>query len=340
VPTDLAPIPPDTPETPWIRTSERLTFTRCPQAWEWAYVDRLKPYTPSPALRFGSLIHVALEKFYKPGTKRGPNPADTFEQEYEKELVAQHKIGFRDDDGTWNEAGELGVAMMTAYLSHYGRDTRWRVLHTEKAFHMPVTNRVGRVIFVYVGVVDLIVEDRLFQFTGFVDHKTTGDNPTQKREALILDEQTGAYWSYGQDAGLLKKGVKLDGMIFNFMKKSMPDKRPKNAAGLALNKDGTVSKQQPTPMFHREVVYRNEFDGNSVRNRIRAQAAVMKAMREGVMPVWKTPGTLHNPHCKWCEFKDMCELHESGQDWEAFKKRAFVQHDPYTQHAIYDGEAH
>jgi hypothetical protein len=74
------------------------------------------------------------------------------------------------------------------------------------------------------------------------------------------------------------------------------------------------------------------------RQRIADQAQQMRYMRKKKLPVYKVPGTLHNPYCTWCSFKDMCEIHETGGDWEAIKRSDFIQHDPYEQHAIYEGD--
>ena len=65
---------------------------------------------------------------------------------------------------------------------------------------------------------------------------------------------------------------------------------------------------------------------------------MMRAMRQGTLDIIKHPGTLHNPHCNWCEFRDMCELHEAQQDYEAFAKAAYTTYDPYEQHEIIDGD--
>lgn len=339
--TSTIEVPADTPAHPWIRTSERLAFTNCPQQWEWSYVDRLKPNTPAPALRFGTLVHGALEAFYKPGIKRGPRPHITFEKLYEAELKTQRKFGFKDDDGTWNDAGELGVAMMKRYYEHWSKDEQWEVLACEFPFHYPVRNKNGRVLFTYVGVLDLVVRDRRLDFVGLVDHKTTTKDPTKITKALMLDEQSGSYWRYGVAAlraqRWLKPRQRLNGILFNFIRKAVPDPdKNYNEAGQVLNKDGTISKRQPPPFFHREPVYRDEVDGAMLDTRVRAQARRMRRMRLGVEEVYKTPGTLTNPHCSWCPFADMCELHETGQDWEEFKRLTMSTWEPYAQHEIYE----
>jgi hypothetical protein len=335
-------VPTDSPETPWIRSSERSTFTQCPQKWEWAYVNRWKPNISSPALRFGNLVHASLERFYRPGLKRGPKPGTTFQKLYAKELEFAETMGFRDEDGTWHDAGEMGTLMMEAYYERWGKDDRWEVLATEMPFHTPVYGEDGQLLFVYVGVLDGLWRNRGTKELWVVDHKTTRDDPTSKGEALILDEQCGAYWTYGVDylraMGLLKDDKKLMGMMYNFLRKGKPDERAKNSVGQSLNLDGTVSKRQPTPLFHREPVYRDELDGQMVRRRVMSQFDVMTLMREGTLSVYKVPGTLHNPHCKWCDFKDMCEIHEQQGDWDLVRRATTQTWDPYKQHEIEEAE--
>jgi hypothetical protein len=346
-------IPPDTPEHPWVRNSERSTFARCPQAWDWAFVDRLKPKTPKPALRFGLLVHSAMEDYYLPGLKRGIHPVKSFLWLYDADEKRNGAMTWGDrESGSRINYRDLGEEMLTNYIDHYGKDSRWKVLAKEFPFHCPVYHpKTKRVMFTFVGVIDLVVLDRQTGFTGIVDHKTTGDDPTKKTDVLILDDQTSGYWSFGQEAlrreGMIKKGTRLDGMLFNFLRKGKKDDRPQNELGQYLNQPktkaerergyGEVSKTQPPPLFHREPVYRSEYDNESFRYRAISQWRVMQMMREGDLPVYKTPGVLHAPHCRMCEFKEMCELQESGADWEEFRDRVMVTWDPYSQHEIMEG---
>jgi hypothetical protein len=329
-------------DVPLLRTSERSEWGRCRWAWWQAFVEHIKPATAAPALRFGSLIHESLRVYYRKGSKRGKHPAITFAKLYGEELATQTKLGFRDEDGTWNDAATLGEAMLNGYIDHYGKDDRWIVLATEMPFRVPVLHpRTGRVWFQYAGVVDLVVKDRETKFVGLVDHKTTKNNPT-KNEYLALDEQAGAYWRYGRqalyDAGLLRQDRELNGIIFNFLQKKMPDDRERNEFGEALNADGSVSKRQPGPLFHREPVWRNDAEGDRVHERVLEQMREMQLARRGKLAVYKTPGHIMSGMCQMCGFRDMCELHESGADWESLRDATMAEWDPYEEHEIYTGE--
>lgn len=366
-----------------VRNSERIALTTCPQKWWWAYEDRLKTLVPGPALRFGTLVHSALELYYQPGLKRGPHPRSTFERLYEETTAESYEMGFKDEDGTWHNMGELGAVLMDEYVDHYGEDNRWEVLSTEQAFRVPLTDPVSGLQFTFVGVIDLVMRDRASGKRKEVwlwDHKTCKDDPTKKAAALIMDEQSSSYWKYGvmwlREQGIIRPGTNLQGMWFNFLRKGMPDDRPRNKDGHYLNKPskdvlveaytrkfkeappkgatvadlshligpkraaqlGEVSKTQPAPLFHREPVYRGEYDGEMVHKRTLAQARMMHYLRTGKLELTKTPGTLHSPHCNWCEFRNMCELHETGGDWETVKKYEFSVWEPYAQHEINNGE--
>jgi hypothetical protein len=330
------------------------------------------------------LIHESLRVYYRKGSKRGRHPALTFAKLYEAELVTQTKLGFRDEDGTWNDAAAMGEAMLNGYVEHYGADERWLVLATEIPFRVPVLHpRTGRVWFQYAGVIDLVVKDRETKFTGLVDHKSTKNDPT-KNEYLALDEQAGAYWRYGRqalyDLGLLRQDRELNGILFNFLKKKLPDERPQNEQGEYLNnpekaalvafveatpklraktgvkpekmkveelvtligakraaKLGEPSKNQPGPLFHREPVWRNDAEGERVHERVLEQMREMQQARRGKLAVYKTPGHIMSGMCQMCGFRDMCELHESGADWESLRDATMKPWEPYAEHEIYAG---
>ena len=55
----------------------------------------------------------------------------------------------------------------------------------------------------------------------------------------------------------------------------------------------------------------------------------MVLLRAGLIPVRKTPD---RSHCGFCSFKDMCELHERGSDWETYRNAMYRTEDPYADH--------
>lgn len=170
---------------------------------------------------------------------------------------------------------------------------------------------------------------------------------------------------------ILRRGQDIDFIMYNFLRKAKPDTRPRSADGAYLNKPkrdvlagevrrlglrassnrvddlmrclsdagvdplllGDVSKKQPAPFFHRQRVYRDTVDRQNLMQRIRMEAYEMGLVRAGKLPVYKNPsGNYPDQHCLACQFKDMCELHENGGDWEQLRDFTMVHWDPYADH--------
>ena len=321
-------------DLPLMRNSERGTFKRCRFLWDVSYNMRLKPHYDSPPLRFGSLVHEALAAYYIKGTKRGPSPVTTFEQVYERDLEEAYEFGWRDEDGKWFDAGELGVSMLTNYLNEYGADDEWEVLVTEHPYRAIVLHPVtGQPWYAQTGILDGVWRHRRKkQHTVVIDHKTAAAINTRY---LVMDDQAGSYWTWGVDwlreAGLLGTRMKLDGMMFNFLRKAMKDERPQNEKGQYLNKNGSVSKKQPSPYFLRHYTWRDEHDREMQRKRANDEWREMELVRAGKLGITKSPNA---PNCNGCWLLDACELHETGNDWEAFLRQTTKAWDPYSQHEL------
>jgi PD-(D/E)XK nuclease superfamily len=333
---------------------------RCRKAWEWAYVDRIKPKDSASALRLGDLVHQALAGFYlaeksrgrKGKPVRGPHPAETFNALYDaldedgKGFAA--KSGVDTDDEKWGDARVLGTEMLENYIAQYGQDERYRIISPEMPFQVPIRDVNRRTLTIYVGTVDALAQDLETGLLVFLEHKTAAAIVVSH---LGMDEQAGSYWTFGPEylrqKGYLTKGQKLDGILYNFLRKGFKDTRPQNELGQYLNKrtkaqekaglPAEVSKTQPPPLFRRQMVYRSDADRMALLGRVREQAVEMDMVRKGLLPATKSiiqgcTGMFG------CSFRDMCELHETGGDWEYFKKTMMTEWDPYMIHEQGKGE--
>lgn len=322
-----------------VRNSERSAFLQCRWKWWGSYVINRKVKREQTALRFGDLIHQSLEAFYKKGVVRGPKPAVTFRKLYQEQIEAADAFGLARSDSEWRDAEELGISMMEAYYEEYGKDDLYKVLACEQQFSAPIMDEsgvlpltvIGKPV-MYVGKMDGVWQNRSNKNILICDHKTTAKISTSM---LYMDEQASSYWTYGVDwlvaQGILKDASELRGMLYNFMRKAKPDERERNELGQCLNKNGTVSKQQPPKLFDRHTVWRDETDRSHIRQRIAQQVAEMQRARAGDMAIYKSPG-LFNMNCNTCSFRDICELHETGSDWQEMMKLTTEKYDPYEDH--------
>lgn len=372
------------PTTPHLRTSERVAFKHCIASHQWRYRDGLVPRTRRPdALWFGTGIHLALQHRYsKPGLARGKNVLGVW-RDYVGDEVAV--IGV--DPGTYDvdaekyvNAKELGEEMLGAYLDKYGMDERWWVISAEQTFELPIpmpltlagawtpVRKPGEPLTYYNGTFDLVARDQEGYDTLWLwDHKTAA---TINTDHLSLDDQAGSYWAVAGDVlaaqGLVEKGDKIEGILYNYLRKGKRDQRPVNAAGLATNKPlkahyiealrpfnaiplkptmdslaaaadslsievlGDVSKVQPAALFHREIVARTRKERRTQIRKIQDEALHIAAVDARLLPVTKTPTT----KCKFCPFFNMCELQDSGDDWTTWRDQEYTTQDPYADHRV------
>lgn len=320
---------------PVITTSERSLFKRCPQAWWWRYREGYQVRGDSPdALWFGIGVHVAMAEWYQMGKKRGPHPAQTFKlwvRDEIREIRASLPVESEwYDEPKYYDARDLGIAMLEGYIDKYGKDSRWHVIAVERPFKVVIT-RGGKSVARFWSAWDGVYRDESDGLVYLMEHKTASQIQTAYLE---LDDQAGSYFAVAtqvlRQEGVLGPKEQIAGVMYNFLRKSMPDDRPTNALGESLNMDGSVSKRQPVPMFVRELVERSPGEVRTQMERLADEAAVMNALRDGTIPVTKSP----RKECpNMCEFFNMCTLHErGGKAWVELGKSTFVVQDPYLRY--------
>lgn len=312
------------------------------------------------------------ERYKYKGLKRGKNVLQVWRDYVGDEQAVVYDENYATDPTAFYNAKELGEQMIGAYLDKYGKDENWYVLGTEIAFEIaiprPIRVATGKTrpgpLVNYLGAFDLVArnlaqDDVLMLW----DHKHVGVIQTQH---LSLDDQAGSYWALAAqvlvEMGIVPEGTVLDGILYNFLRKAKPDTRPVDSEGRATNKPtkahylvampdatdkltlaglealavskgltvvGDPSARQPSPNFLREEVWRTRKEMRSQIRKIQNEALQMEAVRNRVLPITKNP----TKDCTWdCSFFQMCELHESGDDWKEYKNLAYVKSDPYGDH--------
>lgn len=351
-----------------IRTSERRSFKRCPQQWWWAYREGLESKRQKDALWFGTGIHEALAAYYgKQGLKRGPHPVETWKKWCSEEYrVLRVQDDF--DDTFYVEARELGIAMLTGYVEQYaeGEDQWMSMVAVETPFQV-LFQRADGSEFEYDGTFDGVYRDLRTGRLWLLEHKTA---KSIREGYLSLDDQAGSYLAVAtvilRDKGVLGPDEELYGILYNFLRKQMPDTRPRDENGMARNKPkkehylnafeaagvacnpraqmsvmaeiaeaaglvvlGDISAVQGSPLFERFPIWRDAKARLIMTERIVTEEAWMAQARTGALPLFKTP----TRDCTWdCDFFEMCELQEQGGDWEEMKQVAYRVRDPYADH--------
>lgn len=323
---------------PEVRGSERALFKRCMWAWKQAYRHGLKSKRVKDPLWFGELVHISLAGWYLPGLKRGPHPAETFARlaKSEEKRYLRTEDATEEERAKYIELSALGVIMLEGYVDLYGRDEKWRVLSPEKTFSFNIPfpdnwyDEAREFLARYVGTYDLVYQDLETGWFWLGEHKTAR---TIRTDHLKLDDQAGPYFTTARQnllkAGMMKPRDHFSGITFNFLRKGIPDPRPVDEQGYSLNINGSRSKVQPAKLFLRFPVRRTRAEQASQLKRMQDDLVVMEMARRGELPITKTT---HHSCSKYCDFYEICTLHESSGNWRELRSIAYTVEDPYAAH--------
>lgn len=360
-----------------LRTSERSDWRRCPWRWDHVWNKGLRKNSSPTWAWFGTAIHAGLEARYVPGKKRGSltEMLDAFfasvgDQEGNI-YVDVEGDDLEEAEAAVVDAKVLGEAMLRGYVAEYGEDSEWEVIHTEQPFQITVPHpETDAPLVAYAGTWDVLMRNRFTKAFWLWDHKTRKTFP-KNWSFYNINDQSGSYIWVAPEVlkflGVFGPKDRIEGLIFNALKKALPDERPRNSAGEATNKPlkahfvnaiqeatgetlvgrwtlerltaeaerlgirvvGDVSKRQPVPLFHREESTRSDQERVRQAQRVQSEAIMMEKQRTGVLPLWKNP----TEDCVYCPMFDLCEMDEQDPESAAqFASTMYTRVDPYRDH--------
>lgn len=221
------------PVVPQTLTASRLKcYRRCPREHVFAYELGYRPLVEADAVRFGTLVHRALEAWWKaPGVR------------LDAALTTLAAFGAVEGMDPFD------LAKARALLRGY--DARWsdeplEVVAVEVEFTAPLVNPVTGAAsrtWVLSGKIDAIVRDLRDGRVRIVEHKTSSEDISSGSDywkRLRLDAQVGAYF-----VGPKVLGFDVGGCIYDVIGK--PGLRPLKATppeSRKYTKDGRLYAQQ------------------------------------------------------------------------------------------------
>jgi len=248
------------------------TFRNCPRKYKHRYVDHLQPREKPENLSFGSVIHTALEQWYRliGDENRLWKVLDLIDAQFPQ----------RGSDPVQKDRWHRARAMLVGYATRYPTE-EFEIVEIEKVFHgeirNPDTSRPSQT-FVMAGKADGIV--RLEGELYLLEHKTAGSIDPNYLDKLWTDTQIALYSYY-----LRQVGYRIVGVIYNVLLKTRIKQREgetqeeyeaRRAELAAKNKSGrsTAKRQFPETdeefqarlaewyakpdAFHRERIYLSE----------------------------------------------------------------------------------
>lgn len=325
-----------------VRRGEIADAKRCPKRWYWAWRKGLVPRAAQfGALEFGTWMHAALADWYQPGTKRNKSSLqDLFHAHSAGDIYSADNAGAPDHlIEKAEKLSALGKEMSSAYEREYSGEYV-RVFRAEVPLEFTIPDERGNLFARYKFKPDLIYADER-DLVWIMEHKTAS---TIRTEHLALDTQANGMATMAEQAlrraSMLPAGTQFAGVMYNFLRKSLPDERPKNAKGQFLNQNGAVSKKQPPPYFKRYPVRLTRQKKLKTLKRLQHDVVWVTEMTKRVHSGDFNPEfiakTTHYSCAKTCPFFSMCVAEEEGTNIRDMEQTMFVRRNPY----LYEEEHH
>lgn len=368
---------------PILRTSERRAFKSCQAKWWWSYREGLKPIgAERTPLWFGTGFHLALAEWYIPGTKRGVHPSETWAK-YAKDSMHSIKVADATEElvAQYEDGVKLGEVLTQEYVKVYGQDGSWDFIQAEQTFSLDVpwpggdrqslytVDESSGVLVAYKGTYDGVYRDLADGKIKLLETKTARALRTNH---LSLDDQAGSYWAVAgrtlRSMNLIGPKERIHGITYNFIRKGLPDERPKDAQGYYTNKpvkadyvaalEDVVASHSATTLTKLKLDslqgIADSYNINVLGERSKVQPPPLFLR----VPVWRTAAeqrsqliriqdeavqmqavrdgsvavTKNPQECSFCDYFQMCELQERGGDWKDYRRIAYRVEDPYADH--------
>jgi len=225
MPAQLALLPDPAPRRslPLLTGSAMRTWRACARLFRYRYVDLVRPRHESDAMQFGTLMHAALEAWWR-AVNAQPTNADAW-LSIAAEVIWQATI-----DDPWRRA--RASALLLGYHLRW-QDMTWdgeplEVVDVEAEFRAPLVNpSTGHASLTWDrgGKIDCIVRGRSTGRVWILEHKSTSEDfsaGSPYRDKLVLDPQISHYM-----VGCRALGYEPAGCIYDVLRR--PEQRPAKA---------------------------------------------------------------------------------------------------------------
>ena len=204
-----------------LTNSMRNKFASCHRAYQFAYVELVRPLVPSEALSFGTAMHALLENYWGGSENPAPTTGDAF-----KDMTLQ--------------------ALFEGYVNRWFAEDedRFDKIAAEVGFQAPLMNpETGGISKTWeiAGKIDAIAKEKESGKVFIVEHKTTSQDigpGSDYWRKLAIDGQVSGYY-----VGAQSKGFDVENCLYDVIRK--PTIKPYKATPedkRKYNKDGSLSK--------------------------------------------------------------------------------------------------
>ncbi|SDL87181.1 RecB family exonuclease [Halarsenatibacter silvermanii] len=241
-------------------------YETCGQQYEYYYINRLRPFTRSANLSFGSAIHETLADMIldkdEGKLKDAGYYGNHFSKKWEKENEAELEFGRYDNFEKLKNTGQALIEMF--YEEELGRIVKVHDVERKMKYKIAGVDFIG-----YADLVADVANHKGEIVTALIDFKTSGRRYGD--EKVLLSDQLTNYMIAAEKVFNLPGGGEVEAAAF------------------------CVLLKQKTPKINWH--FREGFDRESYEKKVENITADIITGK-----FFKKPGM----HCSWCDFKSVC----------------------------------
>ena len=322
-----------------ISFSEVTSYRRCPKAWEYRYLKRLKRKFKGVRLLRGEILHEMLNAYVAQKIDKnydGPDPWDVLD-----EYAEQYGAYFEEEKELHGDIiGDCGK-IFEGYLRKYRRDPLTYVGSEVKVEVDLSKLGSGDIPVKFIGFIDKIAQDQQERLW-LMDHKflktiPTADDRFSELQLLIYiwavgmqdpkEQLDGVCWDYARakaptepevlKSGELSKRKNLDCDAYTYLKvlrrERLDEKKYVDMLELLEGKEDTFFERVFLPKPSTDMII-------EVVNDFLQTAAEIQAKRAG----GRCARSMSSFNCNTCEFRTLCEAEVRGLDADFVRKSEYV----------------
>ncbi len=309
-----------------VSHSKVKTWRRCRKAYDYRYVQKLRPRRKGRPLVFGSIVHEMIEAH-----ANGDSPQDVLTK-YRKDV----KKLFSAERDEYLQIVTDAELLMVGYFRKYEKDKLKFIAIKRKLaeheFSVPLTDGI-----ILEGKVDALAR-KPDKTVWMVEHKSHKEVPGE--DVRLRDLQTVIYETVLVEHGFVER---IDGILWDYIR-SKPPTIPR------LLKDGSMSQAaiDTTPEVYRQALIDAKLDPKKYKDMLKSLEKAADSFYQRVyMPLNRTMSKqlmgefittskeMRDCHgkdatrnltkdCSWCEYRQLCTAELLGNDADFIRSREFT----------------
>lgn len=252
----------------WVSYSSMSAFRKCPRFYYWKHIRRLERHVLKIPYVVGRIMHHGIQTLLESPKIAIEETRKKFKEEAKETRKKYPEISI-DDEQELAQQEFVTVGMIRAYISHYSQFLKkTEHIATEKTIQYQLNKKV-----MIVGKIDNIIRNQNANY--IYELKNLKSLDMERIQGIKTDGQSSLYFELN-NLMETKKEHKVDGIIYNIIRKPQIRQKKKESKGEFLRRlEDWYQSGEGGLKFHLERLKQPFIDGKAVLNTVKCVTDLM-----------------------------------------------------------------